>query len=238
MSESLRDAVMWPKNLVRDLGRRTGRIAAALQTVGQIHGNESLTYWVQAMLWYCFDFVGGPEIVQFFLRAVTDVRQLTYEEIESAEITLGEGAVRFEDVRIATGGMLDSFFRMNGNRAFATWHTVNLPAVKLDSISLLVHELTHVLQYERLGSVYITQGLSVQHKHGKRAYDYGGREGLLESHAEGKRLKDYNREQQGQIAQDYIALVADDQDTEAYRPFIDDLKQGLIYVALKRTEDL
>ncbi|MFN2189808.1 MAG: DUF4157 domain-containing protein [Candidatus Promineifilaceae bacterium] len=228
MIDLLNDISMWPKNMLRDFGRRAGRILAALELAPQIRGRSNFVYWIQALLWYFFDFIGGPELVQFFLRAATETRKLTFDEIERSEAVLGRGAVRFQDVRIATGGVLTRFFGMNKNRAFATWHTVNLPQSKFDDVSLLVHELTHVLQYERIGSVYITEGLSVQRRHGRRAYSYGGSEGLRRSHAAGKKLRDYNREQQGQIAQDYTALVTKNQDTDAYRPFIDDLQKGLI----------
>jgi hypothetical protein len=126
------------------------------------------------------------------------------------------------------GGMLLPIFRMNRNRAFATWHTINLPASRTSDISLLVHELTHVYQYERVGSLYIGQGLWAQFRFGRQAYEYGGAEGLLEGRAAGKCLYDYNREQQSQIAQDYISLLHEDGNTEAYSPFIRELQHGLI----------
>lgn len=226
--ESIRDSFMWPVNSVRDFPKRSGRLVAAFQTLAQVSDFRNPAYWMQAIFWYAFDLVGGPELIQIGLRAVSSTRSLTDDEISSAEEALGPQAIRFGDVRIATGGLLVFFFRMNKNRAFATWHTINLPPSKTEDVSLLVHELTHVLQYERVGSVYITQGLWAQFRYGKQAYDYGGVEGLSKSHAAGKRLSDYNREQQGQIAQDYIARVKKDCETEAYRPFIDDLHRGLI----------
>ena len=226
--ESTRDIIMWYVNFVRDFPKRSGRLIGAFQTLAKVKRLRNPVYWMQAFLWYGFDLVGGPEIVQISLRAVSNTRSLTEDEISSAEEALGSQAIRFGDVRIATGGLLIFFFRKNKDRAFATWHTINLPSSKTEDVSLLVHELTHVLQYERVGSVYITQGLWAQFRYGKHAYDYGGIEGLSKSHAAGKRLSDYNREQQGQIAQDYISRVNKDRETEAYRPFIDDLHRGLI----------
>jgi hypothetical protein len=92
----------------------------------------------------------------------------------------------------------------------------------------MVHELTHVYQYERVGSPYIGQGLWAQHKHKKDAYRYGGAEGLLAGRAAGMRLCDYNREQQCQIAQDFSTRLIEGRDTEAYNPFIRDLRHGLL----------
>jgi hypothetical protein len=219
---------MWPLNLVRDLPRRTGRLIASLDAISDIRDLNSLIYWIQAMVWYIFDLMGGPELAQIGLRLVSETRSLTSEEMRLAKAVLGRRSIRFGDVRIATNGVLLYFFRMNNNRAFATWHTVNLPASKSGNVSLLVHELTHIYQYERVGSVYITQGLWAQYRLGKSAYDYGGIDGLREGHAAGKRLSDYNREQQGQIAQDFLAQVLEEGDTDAYGPFIHDLKRGVI----------
>ena len=58
--------------------------------------------------------------------------------------------------------------------------------------------------------------------------DYGGADGLHEHRAAGKRYCDYNREQQGQIAQDYSALLAAGEETSAYEPFIKELREGLV----------
>jgi len=227
-SEGPRNVFMWPLDLVRDLPKRTGRIMASVGAISEIRDLNSLFYWMQAFAWYIFDLISGPELAQIALRLVSETRFLSGEETKMAKAVLGPRAIRFGDVKIATGGLLLLFFQMNKNRAFATWHTINLPASKSENISLLIHELTHVYQYERVGSVYISQGLWAQFRFGRRAYDYGGIDGLREGRAAGKRLSDYNREQQGQIAQDYLAQVLDDSDTEAYEPFIQDLKHGII----------
>ena len=219
---------MWPLNLVRDLPKRTGRLLAVLEAGFELRGIKILIYWIHASFWYIFDIIGGPELAQVVIRTLATTRSLTNEEIMAAKAVLGSQAIRFRDVRIAMGGLLLPFFRMNRNRAFATWHTINLPASKASDISLLVHELTHVYQYERVGSLYIGQGLWAQFRLGRQAYEYGGADGLLAGRAAGKRLNDYNREQQSQIAQDYISLLQNDCDTEAYNPFIRELQRGLI----------
>ena len=93
----------------------------------------------------------------------------------------------------------------------------------------MIHELTHVYQFEKVGSIYIWQSLRAQRKGG---YEYGGWEKLVENSQKGKHFRDYNREQQGQIAQDYYAEVivkersAEDSVRQAYEPLIEELKQG------------
>jgi len=96
-------------------------------------------------------------------------------------------------------------------------------------VDLLVHELVHVRQFENVGSVYIWQALRAQRTNG---YGYGGPKQLTEDRSNGMHFRDYNREQQGQIAQDYYrdvveqALPESDTRREAYEPFIDELRDG------------
>lgn len=227
LAETIRNLLMWPRNLLRDTPRRAGRLLGTV-AAGPPVGKDSMGAWVHALGCYLFDLLGGPEIVQFGWRLATDTRPLTAEEIEAAVAVLGPMVIRYDEVRIANGGFLRRAFNSNNNRAFATWHTINLPPEKETNRALLVHELTHTRQYERVGSVYIGQGLWAQRKSGRKAYDYGGPDGLQAHLAAGKRYYDYNREQQGQIAQDYCALVEAGEDTTAYEPFIQELRQGLV----------
>ncbi|MFC1902960.1 hypothetical protein ACFLX4_02710 [Chloroflexota bacterium] len=96
-------------------------------------------------------------------------------------------------------------------------------------MDITVHELTHVFQYECIGSVYIWQALRAQRMNG---YSYGGWQQLKQERDNGKHFRDFNREQQGQIAQDYynkvIVQELPDQDPirQAYEPFINELRSG------------
>jgi hypothetical protein len=227
MVDAFQDVLRLPLNLLRETLRRAGRLVGVL-AVGPPAGKFAFGAWLHALAWTLFDLAGGPEMAQFFWRLVTDTRPLNGEETQAATAVLGPGAIRYKDVRIAQGGLLRFAFRLNKNRAFATWYTINLPDKRDDDLALLVHELTHTRQYERVGSVYIGQGLWVQSRLGRKAYDYGGPVGLQQDRAAGKRYNDYNREQQGQIAQDYCVRVQDGRDTSAYEPFIDELRQGLL----------
>lgn len=224
-SDALHSLVLWPLNLVRDFPRRAGRLIGTILTVPEGESGP-LGAWLHALAWYVFDLLGGPEIAQFFLRLVTATRRLTLDEIEAVSAVLGPGAIRYGDIRIAQRGVLGLVFRLNDDRAFATWHTINLPEKRQTNLPLLVHELTHTFQYERVGSVYIGQGLWAQFRHGRKAYDYGGPRGLSTSFSAGKRYSEYNREQQGQIAQDFCTLMRAGKDTSVYKPFIAELRAG------------
>ena len=227
MTGTLQDVLRLPFDLLRETPRRAGRLVGVL-AVGPPAGKFAFGAWLHVLAWSLFDLAGGPEFTQIFWRLATDTRSLTGEETQAATAVLGPSAIRYKDVRIAQGGLLRFAFNLNKNRAFATWYTINLPGKRDKDLALLVHELTHTRQYERVGSLYIGQGLWVQSRLGRQAYVYGGPDGLRLARAAGKRYSDYNREQQGQIAQDYCARVQDGRDTSAYEPFIDELRQGLL----------
>jgi hypothetical protein len=78
--------------------------------------------------------------------------------------------------------------------AVATGRIIHLPAGPVP-LALMVHELTHVLQYERLGAIYMHLSLVARQGAG---YDYGA--------VEGRRYQDFNPEQQATICEDcYVA---------------------------------
>lgn len=206
--------------------QRFGRLLGVWVANSAIVSSRDLALWSHYLACCLFDVLGGPELVQLLLRAVTKTRPLTAEEIGVAAAVLGDKAIQFERVRLAQGGILKFAFQLNKNRAFSTWHTINMPDGREEDLPLLVHELTHTYQFERVGTVYIGQALWEQRKHGRSAYHYEGEEGLRMAYAAGKRYRDYNREQQGQITQDYCARLHAGEDTSAYAPFIAELRAG------------
>ena len=142
---------------------------------------------------------------------------------------LGPQAVRYAEIRIAAGGLLPWVFSRNGNRAFCLWHTIFLPQSGRhgrENHDLLVHEATHTFQYERLGTIYIGEALVAQRRLKRRAYDYGGADGLQKAHDGGRPYAGFNREQQAQIAQHYFSRQAAGADLTPYRPYIAALRKG------------
>jgi hypothetical protein len=212
----------WFKVYFQRFGRLLGVLTAFPSGTNSVH----LAVWGHHLACCLFDVTGGPEMAQLLLWALTRTRPLSSQEIATAAAVMGDRAVPYERVRLAQGGILRYAFQMNKNRAFSTWHTINMPDGRERDLPLLVHELTHTFQFERVGSVYIGQALLEQRKHGREAYHYHGEEGLRTAHAAGKRYRDYNREQQGQITQDYCARLHAGEDTSAFAPFIAELRAG------------
>lgn len=173
-----------------------------------------------------------PRLLEVVWHLLTGVSTLMEQEINAGMSVLGADSISYSAVRVAQRRILNVIFKFNGSRAFTTFHTINLPETgghARSNLDIIVHELTHVFQYERVGSVYIWQALRAQRTNG---YSYGGWQQLQQDHDNGKHFRDFNREQQGQMAQDYYNKVVkagrlvDDPVRQAYEPFIDELRNG------------
>lgn len=224
LAERTRELALWPVNLVRDFPGRVRRLSQSA-----VVGPGGWPGRVHTLLCALFDLVGGPEIAQLVMHLGMHTTPLSRMEVAAAAAVLGPGAIRYGEVRVAEGGILRLVFHFNGNRAFATWHTVHLPrdgAHRRADLSLLVHELTHVFQYEQVGTRYLGEAVAAQLRQGPACYRYGGPAGLAEACIQGRRYADFNREAQAQIAQDYYRLRVAGEDGAAYAPFIAELRAG------------
>jgi hypothetical protein len=218
VAERVRDVAMWPLNLVRDFSGRVRRLGRALQ------GQRSRRRQLHTLACALFDLAGGPELAQAVMHLGMHTSRLTAAETAALVSVFGPQALRYQDIRIAQGGILNTVFRHNGGRAFATWHTIHLPTNGRQNLALLVHEVTHVFQYERVGSAYIGEALAAQRRQGMACYQYGGPAGLQSCLHSGERYQDFNREAQAQIAQDYFTRQATGKDVTAYETYIAELR--------------
>ncbi len=187
-----------------------------------------------AWIFRVFDAFHGPRLFEFVWHITSRVSRLSQDEIDSASSVLGTNTLRYDSVRVAEDGLLRIIFKLNKGRAFTTFNTINLPGSGSQSrtnVGIVVHELIHVFQYKLVRSIYIYQSLRAQQTDG---YEYGGWRQLKEDWSNGKHFSGYNREQQGQIAQDYYndvisrGLADDDPVRWAYEPLIAELKDGMI----------
>jgi hypothetical protein len=87
-------------------------------------------------------------------------------------------------------------------------------------IAWLIHELTHVWQYQQMGWRYLALALHAQLKYKMQAYEFGGESGLIECMDKGWNLADFNLEQQGDIARSYYEKVCKGEDVCAWEHFI------------------
>jgi type VI secretion system secreted protein VgrG len=91
----------------------------------------------------------------------------------------------------------------------------------------LIHELTHIWQYQRMGWRYLFLALQAQFRLGAQAYQYGGEKGLFDGYQKGWTLSNFNLEQQGDITRDYYQRLCMGRDISAWLPFITEIQQNL-----------
>ena len=226
-----RDLRRWPQMLVEALPGRVLRLARALggptaeganDEPRPVHRLPPPADRLHRVLIALFDLMGGPEAAQLVMHVGMETSPLSPPEIAAIASVLGPSAIAYQEVQVAQGGILSLIFRLNGGRAFATWHTIHLPEGKRADLSLLVHEATHIFQYEQLGSAYISEALYAQRRLGRKCYDYGGTAGL-----EGERAYcGFNREAQAQIAQDFYRRQKAGKEVNAYLPYVAALRRA------------
>jgi hypothetical protein len=129
-------------------------------------------------------------------------RPLTAKEIALGKDIFGE-SIDYQVIRIDENSHTARRLRAK----YVSFNTINSWG-KMSS-DVFIHELVHIWQYQRLGSVYIAEALAAQRS--QAGYNYGGIEALRNALKEGKTLRDFNFEQQGDIVQDYYLI------TQGYR---------------------
>ncbi len=145
---------------------------------------------------YILDLIGIPWWYDTLMDwAKWNTRPLTPSEISDMKKYYGDN-VDYNLVRI------DSRAKWTANKiaiAYVAFNTIN--HYHTISKDVFVHEMMHIWQYQKLGSVYALKALYAQAK--GNAYDYGGLEALYQGMLKNKRLLSYNFEQQAEIVQDY-----------------------------------
>ena len=98
------------------------------------------------------------------------------------------------------------------------------PVGSLNDMAWLIHELTHVWQYQHFWLAYLPQVMWAHFRNGSETYNYGFERGLDGAFGRGERLEDFNREQQGEIARHYYYRLKQGQDVSAWLPFISEFQ--------------
>ncbi|QRN95076.1 hypothetical protein JRI60_39255 [Archangium violaceum] len=127
----------------------------------------------------------------------TDKRALSTQEVRLLRRVFAEG-ISYEPVRLVR--MATIVARVNNSRAFVLGNTLHLPDAEYERFargqnpSLLVHEATHLWQYQHHGWSYAVEALWAQGL--GDGYDY------VKALREGKPWRKMNPEQQAQLLQD------------------------------------
>ncbi|MEM6965757.1 MAG: hypothetical protein AAF573_13400, partial [Bacteroidota bacterium] len=162
-------------------------------------------YWSLEVLICAIEVLGIPELYETltdFLKPKT--RPLYQWEINMA-IEIFGNAINYARVRVDESAYLGA---KTHHVCYVSFYIINSWGKMSNSI--LIHELVHVWQYERMGAVYIPRALWAQTT--VEGYDYGGLDNLKMYLKKGKTFYDFNLEQQGDIIADYFKVK------NGYRP--------------------
>jgi hypothetical protein len=144
-----------------------------------------------------------------------NTRALIDEEIREASSVFGS-ALNLRLVRVDRRAVLGPAF---SHRDYTSFHTVN--GWGDGRRDVLIHELTHVWQYQQVGAIYMPQALHAQRW--GAGYRYGGRDGLRAAQEQRAGLASFNREQQAQIVQDFYRMRRSDPDIAVYASFVQEV---------------
>jgi len=150
--------------------------------------------------------------------ATSNKRAMTEPEKVEAGIVFGS-SLNLEDVELAEAPIMSigGFARTLPNMIYLPPGTLSEPFASY--MPLLIHELTHVWQYQHGITVTTTLFHALF-----STYDYGDEAGLVAAKNEGKKFTDFNTEQQGDICRDYYRIKKGTKNpvngTNAWDPYI------------------
>ncbi len=155
-------------------------------------------WWID-FIFLLLDLSGLANIYELLLEWLKfNTRKLYAWEKEIARSVFGNN-INYSKIRIDERALLGPWqYRF----CYVSVNTINTWG-GMDN-SLLIHELTHVWQYQRFGLVYIPRALRAQYS--KAAYNYGGLQQLSNYKKQNRTLFDFNFEQQADIVADYYRI--------------------------------
>jgi hypothetical protein len=160
------------------------------------------------------------------------LRPLTTEEIAASLEVHPPNLIPYARVRVAEDSLLLKLGAvlapLTGDAvpiAMATLHLLHFPRGRV-GLGVVVHELTHVAQYEKVGAIYMAEAFYAQRFGG--GYNYGD---LSQARRQGKHFSDFNREQQAQICEDFYCArhgspTGYGASLNELEPFIEEMRKG------------
>ena len=168
--------------------------------ISQIVGVNSIAFWWLEWLILFLDLFGIAELYSFvILWTRKNIRSLNEREQKLALSILKPNFINWQLVLINNSAFLGT---KKHKIAYVSFNIINY----WDHVryATFIHELIHIWQYQRLGSVYMVRALRAQHSEHK--YDYGGIDGLFDHFNRGHLFVELNYEQQGDVLADYFKI--------------------------------
>ncbi len=198
-------------------------LESQLNTIGKIG------VWFLELFFYISDLFAIGEVYSILVDWIKiNSRNLNKDEIQLAN-SVYENAINLKVISIDESSYLGIKWRPVA-KAYATFHHINTWN-KMEN-SVFIHELIHIWQYQKFGSVYLVRALLAQYS--EKKYNYGGIAAIKKAIAKRWNLQNFNYEQQGDIVQDYYRIregypplwgMATIQDLDYYEYFIKQIKE-------------
>lgn len=150
-------------------------------------------------------------------------RSMTEWEIREAQRVFGN-SINYAKVTIAEGS-ISAKIGSAGGYARTVGNTIYFPPGGSRNMAFIIHELTHVWQYQTTGWTYAPKAIWAQMTEGYNYVEKGKtpEQSLMDASVAGKTLYDYNKEQQGDILRDYYRRLQQGKNTSAWQPFVNDI---------------
>jgi hypothetical protein len=161
--------------------------------------SKNLSEWIIDLMFYVFDVILLPDIFEFVFTWIQPKVRLLDEEEKSYIRKYFDNQVVIQNIRISY--TIPNWLKKMAV-AVVTFNTIHF-SHKI-SLPVFIHEVVHIWQYQKFGSVYIYRALKAQNS--DQGYNYGGLENLYSKMLNNYIFTDFNFEQQGEIFEDYCRL--------------------------------
>lgn len=169
------------------------------KSLGKLDTWKNFLKWVGARLIDMLEIMGIGEVYETLMDFIKfNTRPLNEAERTAASRIFGT-SINLDLVRVDERAIIGPAF---SGRAYTSFHTIN--SWGREPLDVMMHELTHVWQYETAGAIYMPQAIHAQVW--GEGYTYNGAQGLQDAKSAGKNFHSFNREQQGQIIQNFYNL--------------------------------
>jgi hypothetical protein len=160
----------------------------------------SFWIWLGDIPFLVADLLALPEVFQAALILLKpSIRPLTANERHCAQRVFKD-AVDYDVIRIDNRARVGIHSKVI---AYVTFNCINFKNTL--SPEIFIHEMMHVWQFQKFGSMYLFRAMKAQMSH--TVYDFGGIENLYHKMLAGKELLDFNFEQQAEIIETYYLSV-------------------------------
>ena len=173
-------------------------VAVIFKSVSNPFPSKGVGEWFFDFVFYLGDALLLPEFYRLLSGAFyCNLRSMTDRELFLARTIFGD-TIDYKRVRINSKARLIS---AKYAEAYVTFNTIHYHNKIRDAV--FIHEMTHIWQYQRFGSIYISKALQAQKS--TEGYDFGGVEGLYNALTTGKKLTEFNFEQQAEIIEAFFS---------------------------------